>query len=488
MQSKRDQVQAHMFVMERLSSGMLVANPDAPESPLSRTGRGAVVGIVLAVLVAAGAYVFGFFSPGQDNSWRAPGTLVINSDTGARYLYSNGRLHPVLNYASALLLAGKDLKTTTAHSGTLSGAPIGLPVGIPDAPDSVPAASSLDTSSWKVCVATSAAGRTSTTLVAGAPIGEVPAKADEALLVSGPDKSKYLVWRGSRLELDKSTHAAESLGFAAVEPRHVSAAFLGALSQGPALKAPTVAGRGQRGPRVGGIDTRVGQILSVIVPGSSATQAYLVTRQGLLPLTPTGAALILGDPATRTLAYQNANPVAAQVGSAAVSQYLAPSGSRLLPTTLPETPPYPMSVPDDTAACAVQHPSRAGVQISLGLVRAETLGPRAQQPTSTVKPGCLPVDAVVVRPGHAVLVNALAGDGSAIGDTTYLVTETGVKYRIPSTDSLTALGFGDTDAERLPAPLLSMLPSGPDLGTDAAAGSAQVRITAPDCGGPLQRQ
>lgn len=33
MQSKRDQVQAHTFMMGRLSSGLLTADPDAPESP-----------------------------------------------------------------------------------------------------------------------------------------------------------------------------------------------------------------------------------------------------------------------------------------------------------------------------------------------------------------------------------------------------------------------------------------------------------------------
>lgn len=40
MQSKRDQVQAHGFMMGRLSSGLLTADPDAPESPLGRTTRG----------------------------------------------------------------------------------------------------------------------------------------------------------------------------------------------------------------------------------------------------------------------------------------------------------------------------------------------------------------------------------------------------------------------------------------------------------------
>lgn len=41
MHSKRDQVQAHLFIMGRLASAMLRSEPDAPESPLGRTNRGA---------------------------------------------------------------------------------------------------------------------------------------------------------------------------------------------------------------------------------------------------------------------------------------------------------------------------------------------------------------------------------------------------------------------------------------------------------------
>lgn len=37
MQSRRDQVQAHLFVMSRLASGMLRAEPDAPDTPTGRT-------------------------------------------------------------------------------------------------------------------------------------------------------------------------------------------------------------------------------------------------------------------------------------------------------------------------------------------------------------------------------------------------------------------------------------------------------------------
>ena len=54
MQSKRDQVHAHTFMMGRLSSGLLTADPDAPESPLGRTTRGVVFGVLVSVAAQVG--------------------------------------------------------------------------------------------------------------------------------------------------------------------------------------------------------------------------------------------------------------------------------------------------------------------------------------------------------------------------------------------------------------------------------------------------
>src|SRR5689334_13764477 len=106
MQNKRDQVQAHMFLMGRLTSSMLRSDPDAPESPQGRTNRGVAIGVIIALLVAAGAFVVGLISPGKQDSWRSSGNLIVNKETGARYLYLDGRLRPVRNYASAKLLGG----------------------------------------------------------------------------------------------------------------------------------------------------------------------------------------------------------------------------------------------------------------------------------------------------------------------------------------------------------------------------------------------
>jgi hypothetical protein len=50
-----------------------------------------------------------------------------------------------------------------------------------------------------------------------------------------------------------------------------------------------------------------------------------------------------------------------------------------------------------------------------------------------------------------------------LGDTVYLVTDTGMKYRLPAKEAVQALGYGSATPQGLPSLLLSMLPTGPDL-------------------------
>ncbi|MCZ9336571.1 type VII secretion protein EccB, partial [Streptomyces sp. TRM76130] len=133
---------------------------------------------------------------------------------------------------SALLIGGADLETTSVGTSSLEGTPVGTPVGIAGAPDVVPDTGDLETSAWQVC-STGTGERT--TVVPGAPLETTTIDAGSGLVVRGPDDRTYLVWQGSRLELDEDSGAAESLGYGAVTPRPVSAAFLDALVSGPEL-------------------------------------------------------------------------------------------------------------------------------------------------------------------------------------------------------------------------------------------------------------
>ncbi|MFD4032251.1 type VII secretion protein EccB [Streptomyces sp. NPDC058637] len=468
MQSKRDQVHAHMFVMGRLTSGMLRADPDAPESPQGRTNRGMVIGIVFAVLLSAGSFVLGLLKPGTTDSWQAAGTLVVNKETGSRYLYLDGRLRPVRNYASARLIAGADMKAVTVGSNSLKGTPHGAPIGISGAPDALPGSGDLDTGPWQICSG-SRTGSTGTVLAVGGTTDGAGLPTGQGMLVTGPDRTGYLVWRGSKLRLDEDSRAREALGYGSTPRLPVSAAFLNALPSGPDLRSPDVPGKGQDGPSLGGRESRIGEVFRVTVPGS-ADRYYLLREEGLAPLTATGAALVLGDPETREKVYGGDAAKVATLGADVLSSRLAPGAAETAEDPdLPSAPPEAVALGGDRTVCVRVQPGGQGPQISVALTGTGTLGPASQAPPEGLTPACMPVGTITVRPSGGSLVRVLGASGSKVGATVYLVTDTGMKYRVGTADALAALGYSESQARGLPAPLLAMLPTGPDLTKEAAA-------------------
>lgn len=488
MHSKRDQVQAHLFIMGRLASAMLRSEPDAPESPLGRTNRGAAIGVIIAVLVCAGAFVFGLIKPGGNDSWRSGENLIVDKQTGARYLYLDGRLRPVRNYASARLVTGGEIGVTTVGTSSLAGTPHGTPVGIPDGPEALPGTGDLDRGPWLVCSdvlpRTTGVVTATTTLALGADAPQdVPGGSrlgeDEGVLVTGPDDATYLLWQGSRLRLDERAKAAEALGYGDVTPRPVSAAFLDAFPLGPDLAPADVPGRGEEGPELAGRSTRIGQLFKAGVPGSTARH-HLLTKDGLVPLTDTEATLLLGDPRTREKAYGGDDATVAMLGADALAGHLAPDARSAESARLPATPPRAVTVANGSVACAEVDSADSGVRVGASVLPRSALPGAVQAPAPEVEPGCLKVDSIAVRAGKGALVRALSASGSALGDTTYLVTDEGVKYRLLSQEAVTALGYEGVEARTMPSPMLSMLPSGPDLTPEAASeGEARVTLRCP---------
>ncbi|MFI8093715.1 type VII secretion protein EccB [Streptomyces sp. NPDC086080] len=488
MRNKRDQVQAHMFVMSRLTSAMMRAETDDAESPNGRTNRGALIGVLITALVCAGAFVVGLLLPGGNDSWRAPGALVVDKDTGASYLYLDGRLRPVRNYASARLIAGAGMKTVSVGNSSLRRAPHGAPVGLPGAPDALPDPADLDTGPWRVCATVRTAKKTTTAAGTTLVVGAGPASGidgarglgeREGVLVTGPDRAVWLLWRGTRLRLDDRTGVLDALGYGALPLRPVSAAFLDALPQGPDLAPPDLPGRGGAGPRLDGHATRIGQIFQVDVPGSDP-RYHLLTEDGLTPLTATRTALVLADPRTRTEAYGGSTPQAVPLGAEALTGHQAGPQGAPGDDELPPAPPEILDLPADRAVCAETESSGAAVRTAVSLLPVTVLGTPAQPPGSDAAPACLPVDAITVRPGAGALVRAAGAGGGELGDTGFLVTDNGVKYRLAGSGAATALGYGTGDARRLPAHLLAMLPTGPDL--DPAAAMAGRAGTTVRCG------
>src|SRR5204863_9303070 len=152
MASRQDQLHSYQFTVQRVVAAVLQHGTDPVRSPYRRVAAATLVGALLAALGLAGAAVFGVLAGGGDSGWRDPGAVLVERESGARYVYRDGRLHPVLNYASALLVVGSTPGHTVLVSrSALSGVPRGVPLGIPGAPDSLPAPGRLSAEPWTVC-------------------------------------------------------------------------------------------------------------------------------------------------------------------------------------------------------------------------------------------------------------------------------------------------------------------------------------------------
>ncbi|WP_217146093.1 type VII secretion protein EccB [Streptomyces sp. AC627_RSS907] len=466
VQSRKDQVQAHLYVMGRLASGLLRDDPDSPDTPTARTWRGLRWGALLVVLACVVTVLYGLIRPGGGTSWRTPGALVVVKDTGARYLNVGGTLHPVLNEASARLVAGNRMTVEQAVAQSLEDAPRGAPIGIVGAPDGLPAAPGPAT--WAVCAGVrpaDAAGGTrplTSVVVAGPKEAGDGLGSDRGVLVTAPGEGRQLVWNGRRFPVDTTHGTVAALGWAGVTPVPVSASFLTALDAGPGLAPPVIAGRGRPGPELAGGATRVGQLFS------AGGQHYVLRTDGLAPLTGLARRLLLGDPRTQDQAYDGRSVVERPIGPADLAAHQAPaSASQQLAAGLPDSVPEVATVdPAQEQVCARVAPSAEGHTTTVALV------PAAEVPGSapTAQPGvtapCVPVDRTWVRPGTGTLVRARSSAGT--GDSLYLVTESGVSYPVTAA-GLKQLGYPAGAAVDVPDRLLNLLPSGPVLDPSAVS-------------------
>ncbi|MER8184881.1 type VII secretion protein EccB [Kitasatospora sp. NPDC094015] len=477
MQSRRDQVQAHLFVMSRVSSGMLRAEPDAPDTPIGRTMRGAVIGLALAMLIGLVVGVYGLIVPGGATGWQKPGTLVAVKETGARYLYAGGALHPVLNQASAKLLAGDQLTLQQVSVASLDGAPRGGPVGLVGAPDGLPTPEQLDHADWLACALPGAAGGApQLALSIGQRVTGRRLADTQGLLVAAPDGTAYLLWHGLRLALDAAGGARRALGFGAVEPMPVTAGFLNSVPAGPELKAPEIRGRGTAGPQLAGRPTRLGQLFA-----GSGDDRYVLTQDGLAPVSGTVLALVQGDPRTQDAAYGKEAVTMGQVGPADLAAHSAPGPAAAAwnGADLPAVPPQPVPAGPGRAVCAELRLGSGSPAVAVSVLDAAAVSGQGAAPQPGVAPACAGADRISVRPGGGALVRAVTGGG--FGATLYLVTDAGVKYPLPSAAAAKQLGYEKAAPDAVPGPLLALLPTGPSLDpAQLAAGGIVTQPAAPD--------
>lgn len=460
MQSRRDQVQAHTYLVGRLTSALVAADPDASETPLRRTTIGWLASVLIGILLVAAFAVFGLIFPGHNQTWRAAGVLIVEKETGTRYLYLGQRLRPVLNFASARLLIGGAPRVESVSRKSLAGVPHGLPVGLVGAPETLPVPSTVNKGAWLVCNHSGGAdAKNAVSVRIGATSALTVVGEDQAVPVRTPAGDSHLTWRDRRLRL-AAPWVADALGFGSARLPTVDPRWLGALAAGADLAATAVAGRGSPGPTLDGRPTRVGQVVTVTNTGTRQ-ELYLVRPDGLEPLTQTEAALVLGDPATRA-AYPGSPVAPVPASPAAVSSVRRGATPESRSAARPLAPPAPVLPATEQALCVHHKADGSRARVAFAPTSAGDPPPRSVEDSPGVTRDTRVADAVGVTAGGGALVLPLLAPATA-GAAAYLVTDTGVKYPLPSPDAVAALGYRGVRPVLLPPALLALLPTGPAL-------------------------
>lgn len=475
MASRRDQFQAHRFLARRHAAALLSSDSDHAEGPLRRLTATTTASVMVAALAVAAVAVYGLLRPSGPASWKDGRSLVVERDTGTRYVYLSGTLHPVLNYASARLILRGGGTPVLVSSGDLAHTRHGAPVGIAGAPDSLPTAGTLLGRPWTVCSdpATDASG-TAHPLVrvsGGATPAGTAVPAASGLLAQSADGTAYLVWNGARLRV-AGDYVLNALNYANARPLAVGDGWLDALPQGPDLGPPAVPGIGGAGPVVAGAASTVGQLFQV-----SGGGAYVAYPDGLAPVSALQAALLAADPAL-SAAYAGgqvrALPLTAADAATAARSATTPARTAGLPS---RAPTLLDTTAADLAVCA-SFTDAAGT--AAPTVRTTTATPGTVSGT-----GSGPVDAfggpvadsVDIPPGRGALVRALPGPGVTTG-TLYLVTDLGLKFPLDS-GAQSDLGLKSARPVVLPAAVVQLFRTGPTLSEAAAARTAPILPSTP---------
>lgn len=446
----RLQVSGYRFLTRRMEYALACRDTRMLDDPIRSQSMALAAGVVLAAIVVAVCAVLALMRP---HGSLGADPIVMARDSGAMYVRVGDIMHPVLNLASARLIAGTPAVPRLVSAAMIADAEHGPLMGIPGAPGDIAPALADDQQAWTVC---DDGGDRTTTMIIGAP-GQHPV-APPVLVTAAQERARgtYLLHAGRRAAVDLRDRAAvRALRLDRVVPLPVSAALLDPLPEATPIVAPRVPGAGGPGP-AGLAEFRVGEVLRV--PRADAADHYVVLADGV----------------------QRVGPVAADLIRFADSH-----GGGEIPD-VPADRIAAVPVVDTLTVTDLADPTVAGADLGGGLCTRWQWRNGSVPDTAVLAPGTLPdqeraltlvqadgdgprVDAVSVPAGHSLYLRAVgvAGEGMSTGPR-YLVTESGVAFGVGDAHAAEALGLPQAPGAA-PWPLLALLPRGPELSVARAA-------------------
>ncbi|QUH03933.1 type VII secretion protein EccB [Saccharopolyspora erythraea] len=459
MASKRDLLQAHQFLAQRAISALVTREPDPEQPPFRRPGNSAIGSIVLGILALVAVGVYGLVNPGGNTAWRDRPAVIVAEETGARYVYLDGVLHPVENYVSALLALGRHAETMSVASESLTGVPRGPRIGIPDAPDALAAPDKLLTGGWSLCSKPTPDPSGSTVdesvLLVGAGAHGGRPLGDAALLVEvAVSGDQYLISNGYRHRIRQADTVAVGLALQSEPKVRTGMPLVDVLPSGAPIAPIRLADAGTPSSAVPGrADIRAGQLL--IVETSGGREHYLSEVDRLRPISPLQYDIQRADPDTRR-AYASGQPVGIPLDPAEAAEARRAPAEEAGPGAVPGVRPRFIA---GSTVCATYGPAAASPAVHVD-PRIPDLPTVAT--TRTTAHGMPMADRIHVEPGRAALVEVMPSSEAYAG-TLVLVTDQGRAHPLAGRAVLDMLGYGGARPVRLPAGIVGRVPMGSGL-------------------------
>lgn len=484
MASRREQLEAYIFARRRMVAAFLQPAPGGgTEEDAPKPMRMVMPSIVIAMLVLVGFGVVGLIKPGTPPGWKDKSSLIVGRDSASRYVYLDGKLHPVLNIASGrLLLEPGGFKVNMVPEKQLNSVDHGAPLGIPNAPDRLPTAGEVARDqSWTVCERPGIdkdgqpdpnAEPQRSVFIGGRP-AEGALGPGESLFVEDSEGKRYLVYAGKRYLVDAPT-VSSALNLVGLPPQPVSDAWLATLIDGGPIFHPTLDDYGQRTS----LDlpsqyNRVGIVLRA--EGGAQRQNYVVTSLGVMPVSELTAVLLTTHPLA-ALAYGKTRPTAFPVNIGTLGAVVLQDSTYGAEYGWPDFPPTPKN-----------RMTRNDLELPRSVVCNTFSGVwRGDQPVTTQSAGTTTPEQLVegmggvwVKPGAGVLyleITGTPGEGPM-----YLVADSGLRYSVPEeaqtggqapgvqeSEAKLRLGYKGVKPDELPRAWSELVSRGPRLSAEDA--------------------
>ncbi|OBF61511.1 type VII secretion protein EccB [Mycobacterium sp. 852002-53434_SCH5985345] len=435
-------VSGYRFLLRRVECALLGGNIHTLSAG-SRTQTAALtIGCVLAAVAVAGAALLALLRP---RAALDSAQLVMGQESGALYVRVGDTWHPVMNLASARLIAAVAANPRPVPEADLARAKRGPLLGIPGAPHSIGDPLSADEAAWTIC---DADGAGTTTVVVGrtddAAAGRL-GSGQAALVAPASGSPAYLLYDGKRAVVDVAdVGVVRALRLEGRKPRRVSAALLNAIPEAPSIRTPLIRGAGDKASALPGF--AVGSVVRITRSGGD--EYYAVVAAGVQRI---------GQVAADLLRSSNSEGTANAVTVAPDAIRAAPIVDVLPVAGFPDRAP---TLSDGSALCVSWQPAPPGRSGVTFLTGARLPIPAGQAPVTLSQadgPGPA-LDAVYMPPGRNAYVRV---------GTRYLVTDSGVRFAIHDDDAAHDLGL--PAANPAPWPVLGALPAGPELSREKAS-------------------